>query len=98
MPKYLVIWEGDASRWPDDAKERVALSTKFNEMTKQDMKEGKIVDWGVFVEGNSGYAVIEGNGSELYKEVQRYRPYMNFKVHQVLSIDEHLEALKSLME
>ena len=96
MSKYLVTWETDMSRWPTDPQERTALRIKCVEMTKQDMKEGMIVDWGAFVGGRKGYALCEGTGLDLYNAIQRYFPYYTFTVHEVLSIDELAEALKSL--
>lgn len=96
MSKYLVMWKADSSIWPVDPKERAALNVKFVEMTQQDIKEGKISDWGVFVGGGAGYGVCEGNKVELYKVMQRYRPYITHEVKEVLSIDEVTEVLKSL--
>ena len=98
MAKYFMTWEADESLWPTDPKEQGALGTKLAEMVKQGMKEGKTSDWGVFVGGDKGYAVGEGNAVDLYKDLQRYHPYINFMVHQVLSIDELLEVQKSRME
>ena len=96
MAKYLVTWESDRSRWPADPKERGALSAKFLEITKQDMKDGKISDWGAFVVGRAGFAVCEGSGLELYKTIQPYTTHYTFIVHEVLSIDEVTKVMKSM--
>ena len=98
MAKYLLLWQTDVSQWPTDVKERATLAVKFNEMVKQNIKDGKTTDWGVFVEGNKGYSVVEGSGREVYEELQKYRPYMDFELYQVLSIDEHAEVFRSLMK
>jgi len=98
MTKYFLTWEADESLWPTDAKGHGALRSKLAEMVKQDMKEGKLNDWGVFVGGDKGYSVVKGNAVDIYKNLQRYHPYINFMVHEVLSIDELLEVAKSLTE
>ena len=95
MAKYLVNWEADISRWSADPKERATMSIKMVEGIKQDMKEGKTRDWGMFVGGAAGYTVVEGNAPEVYKDLRQYYPYMTFKVQQVLSTDEALEVWKS---
>jgi len=95
MAKYLINWEADVSRWSTDPKERATMSTKMVEGIKQDMKEGKTRDWGMFVGGAAGYTVVEGNAPEVYKDLRQYYPYMTFKVQQVLSPDEALEVWKS---
>jgi len=98
MSKYLITWEADESIWPTAPKEQGALVSKLGDMVKQSMKEGKTHDWGIFVGGDKGYSVGEGNALDLYKDLQRYHPYINFNVQEVLSIDEVLEAMKSMME
>jgi hypothetical protein len=98
MAKYLITWEADEHLWPVDSKEQGALSVKLGEMVQRAMKEGKITDWGIFIGGDRGYIIAEGNAAELYAELQQFHPYMDFLVHQVLSLDEAIEAQKSRME
>jgi hypothetical protein len=94
MSKYLIIFETDMSRWSTDPKERAAMQIKMGEKIKQNMKEGRIRDWGIFV-GGGGYSVVEGNAPDVYKDIRQYIPYLTFKVQQVLSLDEALEVWKS---
>ena len=98
MAKYFMTWEADESLWPTDPKEQAVLGMKLAQMVKRSMEEGKTNDWGVFVGGDKGYAIGEGNAVDLYTELQQYHPYINFMVHQVLSIDELMEAQKSRMK
>jgi hypothetical protein len=95
MSKYIVNWELDVSRWSTDQKERAAMSIKMGEKIKQNMKEGKTLDWGIYVGGVAGYTVVKGNAPDVYKELRQYYPYMTFKVQEVLSLDEALEVWKS---
>ena len=98
MAKYFMNCEVDPNRAPVDPKERGAAWLMLAEMVKRSMEEGKTSDWGVFVGGDEGYAIGEGNAVDLCTELQQYHPYINFMVHQVLSIDELMEAQKSRME
>ena len=95
MAKYFVTWESDMSKVPTDPKERAAMRMKMLEMTKQSMNEGKIIDWGVFLGGYKGYAVGQGSAMDMAMGTQQFAPYVKFKVQEVLSVDEMLEALKS---
>ena len=97
MAKYLITWESDISRVPADPKERVAMRMKMLEMTKQNLKEGKISDWGIFLGGYKGYAVGEGSAVDMAIGTAQFSPYVTFNVEEVLSVDEMLEATKSLM-
>ena len=98
MAKYLLLGEIDVSQLPTDLKERATVAMKFNEMIKQNIKDGKTTDWGVFVGGKKGYSVAEGTGIDLYVELQKFRPYVDFDAHQVLSIDEYAETFKYFMQ
>jgi len=97
MAKYLITWESDMSKVPTDPKERVAMRMKMLEMTKQNLKEGKISDWGIFLGGYKGYAIGEGNAIDMAIGTAQFSPYVTFNVQEVLSVDEMLEAAKSLM-
>jgi len=96
MAKYLITWESDMSRVPTDPKEQVAMRMKMLEMTKQNLKEGKLIDWGIFLGGYKGYAIGEGNAVDMAIGTAKFSPYVAFNVQEVLSVDEMLEAAKSL--
>ncbi len=97
MAKYFMTWEADEHLWPIDSKEQAALGMKLGKLIQRATKEGKLSDWGIFIGGDRGYAIGEGNAVELYAELQQYHPYIDFMVHQVLSIDEMMKAQKSRM-
>ena len=97
MAKYLITWESDMSRVPTDPKERAAMRMKMLEMTKQNLKEGKISDWGIFLGGFRGYAIGQGSAMDMAIGTAQFSPYVTFNVQEVLSVDEMLEAVKSLM-
>ena len=98
MAKYFITWEAGEHLWPIDANEQGALSVRLGELVQKAMKEGKITDWGIFIGGDRGYIIAEGDAGELYAELQQYHPYMDFMVHQVLSLDEAVAAQKARME
>ena len=97
MAKYLITWESDMSRVPTDPKERAVMRMKMLEMTKQNLKEGKITDWGIVLGGYKGYAIGEGSAVDMAIGTAQFSPYVKFNVEEVLSVDEMLEAGKSLM-
>jgi len=98
MTKYFMTWEVDPNRVPVGLKERGTLWSGMMEMIKQNIKEGRTSDWGCFVGETRGYSVGEQSELDLAKDLQRYYPFVTFKVHQVMSIDEMAEVAKSLTE
>lgn len=97
MGKFLITWETNQKRMPADPKELGVTVTKMVEMVKQSMKEGTLKDWGVFVGGAKGYAIGEGKALDIYQELQKYYPYISFNVQEVLSTDDVLNTIKSMM-
>jgi len=98
MAKYLITWESDMSRVPADPKERAGMRMKMLEMTKQNLKEGKLTDWGIFLGGYKGYAIGQGSATDMAIGTAAFAPYVKFDVQEVLSVDEMLEAVKSVMK
>ncbi len=96
VAKYLITWEVDMSRIPTDPKERTAMRMKMLEMTKQNLKGGKIIDWGTSLGGYQGYAI--GQGSAIDMAMAQFSPYVTFNIQEVLSVDEMLEAMNSLVK
>jgi hypothetical protein len=96
MAKYFMLWEIDTSKVPVNAKERGVAWTAMVNMIKQDIKEGKITDWGCFAAETNGYAVSTQTDLELAKNLQRFYPFATFKVHQVVGIDQVAEIAKFL--
>jgi hypothetical protein len=96
MPKYLLLWEVDSSKAPVNPKERGAAWTGMLNMIRQDMKEGKVLEWGSFPGESKGYSVSTMTELELAKNLQRFFPYVTFSVHQVMTLDQTAELAKHL--
>ena len=96
MGKYLYLWECDRTKIPVDAKERGVGFNMLMEMVKQDIKKGILKDWGAFVGEMKGYSVSEGTEVEILNMVQRYTPFVYFKVHPIASVTQVEEMIKAL--
>jgi len=99
MARYLVLWEVDVSKVPVDMKERAAAWSVMMDMVRQEIARGTTTDWGAFVGELRGYSVSEQESVvELGKELQRFVPWLNFTVHQVMSLDELAGVIKAMSE
>lgn len=88
MAKYLLLWELDRSKLPDDSHERAAGWVALTNMVKQDMADGFTKDHGTFPSELKGYSVFEGNEIELMILAAKYAPYVKFEVHPVATISQ----------
>jgi hypothetical protein len=98
MGKYLSLWEIDRTRLPVSPKERVTGMIPLLEKVKQELKNGQVKDWGVFVGETSGYSINEGTEVELMKGIQQYSPFVQFKVHAIASVDQVLEVYNEMIK
>jgi hypothetical protein len=96
MGKYLMIWDLNLALTPVDPKERGAGYELLMAMVKQDIEKGLSKDWGNFVGEGAGYCIAEGSEVEINKMVQQYAPYVRFKTHPVVSVEQVDEVIKYL--
>jgi len=96
MGKYLMIWELNLEHTPIDPKERGEGYEMLLAMVKQDIQSGLTKDWGNFVGEGSGYAIAEGSEVDVNKMVQQYTPFVRFKTHPIISLEEAAHVIKSM--
>jgi len=96
MAKYLMLWEMDNARTPEDPKERGGQSQLLVAMVKQDLQKGTLKDWGAFVGEMNGYAIAEGTEVEIGNMMQQYVPFVSFKTRAVASVSQVDEIVKAL--
>jgi aryl-alcohol dehydrogenase-like predicted oxidoreductase len=98
MAKYLMLWELDLSKTPEDAKAKKAQWLGMLDAMKKLMKEGGIKDWGISVAESNGFVIFEGTGVDLHTIMNSYSPFVRFKTRQVLTLEECVKATKATPE
>jgi hypothetical protein len=98
MTKFLTLWEADRTRIPDSREEQLQYYTMLQNMIKEDMKNGKTLEFGTFVGRFEGYFIREGTEQEIHMELSKYAKFMNFKTYPFLEISQEEEMLKALSQ
>ena len=98
MPRFLVLWTMVNARVPDAPEDAMKLFTQLTQMVQEDLKAGKMKEWGVFAEGGRGYAIFEGNEVDLAWETGKYTPYVELEARIFLTVDQQLELLRKQAE
>jgi hypothetical protein len=88
MAKYMVLWEVDTGRTPEDPKAKKAQLRGFGDVVVKQMKEGHIKDWGIFGGEMRGFTIFEGSISDLHIFNTSWLPFVKFTVSQIMTIDE----------
>jgi hypothetical protein len=96
MGRFLVLWEIIEDRIPASPQEIATGWSALLELTKEDIKKGKVKIWGVFAGELRGFSIFEGTELEVAKNLTKYAPYIRFQVNPFLSTSEAEEVIKSL--
>ena len=96
MGRYIVLWEADETKIPLDPTVRRESWLVACEMVRQDFKSGLVKDWGVFLGQAKGFAIDEGTEEEVQKATLQYIPYFRFQIIPILTVDQQVEAIKSI--
>ena len=73
---------------PTDPTEYAKLMSQAKDWVKENIEKGFTVSWGAFMTGSEGYAVVEGDPPDVYKNLQKFYPAFVYQIHEVLSVDE----------
>ena len=96
MGKYIVLWEADESKIPIDAAERQVGWQMATEMVRQDMKDGLVKDYGVFMGQPNGFTIAEGTEEAITNMAIKFMPFFRFKIIPIISIDQVEAAIKTI--
>ncbi len=95
MSKFYVRWQTKTQMLPSIPEERRKLLVSMLEMVKQDMKAGKVKDWGNVPGESSGYSIMEeASETDLLTGLLRFMPYVTFEVRPVLTVEQTIEAYR----
>ncbi len=98
MAKFLVMWELDPTKVPVNPKERAAMWAPLVQRVRQNMKQGGTREWGSFAGETRGFSILEGDEMAVSMHVQQFLPFVTFKIHPFISIDQMEELIKNLQK
>ena len=96
MAKYLLLWEMDNTRTPEDLEERKTQYRSFQDIVRRQMKDGEISDWGACVGEMKGFCIIEGSAEDVHKLVLRWIPWVSFQTKELLAIEQVVKATEAM--
>jgi len=95
MARYYVRWQLNPQLIPVDPEERNKLLTSLLEMVGEDIKAGKIKDWGIVAGESCGYIIREeASDAELHASTYKWMPYVSFQTSAVLTFEQLAELNK----
>ncbi|MHA1988489.1 MAG: hypothetical protein ACW98D_17805 [Promethearchaeota archaeon] len=98
MGKYLVLWEIDSTRLPVSRKERGAGWRALLNFVKEDIKDGLTLEWGAYVGELRGFAIFEGDEVEINVRLQKYSPFVTFKLRSITGVEQAEQLVEEMMK
>jgi L-rhamnose mutarotase len=95
--KYLLLWKVNFSFWPLEPSKSLELNEKMWAAMDDLMKKGLVKDYGIFVDGQSGYLIAEGEADNLYMAANMFIPYVSVEVHEIVSYEKQKEILRGML-
>jgi hypothetical protein len=57
---------------------------------EESIKKGEIEDIGFFTDGQSGYVIVKGEATDVYR-LTLENPYYNYEIHEIISLKKAKE-------
>ncbi len=97
MARFLLLWHINLASWPmNDPKKNMELNERLWAVIENLMKKGVVKDYGIFPDGESGFAIGEGETAEVYRDVNMFLPYVSTKVQEIISLEKQKETIRAL--
>ena len=97
MTKFHIKWKVNSQMLPSNPVERMKLLQSMNEMVKTLLDSYESMDWGEYCDGSGGYTICEANEAELYTNLIKSWPYVDFDAKPVLTIKQVIESTNSVI-
>ena len=70
--------------FPTDPSEAAKLNQMMFAGIDELMKKGEILDFGMFPDGTTGYAISQGEAADIFRRTNMFQPYFLFEVHEIV--------------
>ena len=84
MTRFLLLWR-DAQRADPEAVSKV-LDKAWSGM-RDLVAKGVVKELGIFIDGISGYAIVEEESANVSGYLAQFMPYWKFTVQEILPVD-----------
>ena len=85
MARYLILWQQNpVAPSPADLSEALKLNEKIFAGVDDLLKKGEIEEIGFFQDATSGYAILKGEATDVFRNVNMFLPYFLCEVNEII--------------
>jgi hypothetical protein len=99
MAKTLNVWHYNMSApWPTDPVEMAKLSEMLFAAIDNALKTGKLLEFGYFPDGTSGYGIGSGETKDQFGRLSDFFPWVISEVHEMIPHETGKEVLRGAIK
>ena len=93
MSRYMVLFKGNASVWPTDPKQALAVTEKVQAGADYLLKSGVLQEIGMFT-ATDGYGIVQADSKEKVLEViAPFYPLFSQEIHEIVPWDKAKDGI-----
>jgi hypothetical protein len=99
MAKFLGVWRLNPNApWPTDPVEMTKVAEMLFAAADNSFKEGKMLEFGFFPDGTSGYAITSGDAKDEFRHTFSSFPWVVGEVHEIVPYETGKEVMRAVMK
>ena len=99
MAKHMILWRANPSTpWPLDPTELAQLIEMMYAAMDEQWKSGRLLEYGCFPEGTSGYAISSDEAKDILARAFANLPWYQFEVHEIIDYETEKEVMRTVLK
>jgi hypothetical protein len=99
MARYLILGRTNwAAPWPADPSEELKMQKEYYAAVEEAVKKGEIEDVGYFLDGQSGYVIVNAEAADVYRQALE-NSYYHYEINEIIPLEKakknEIAALKA---
>ena len=91
MARFLILGRTNwAAPWPTDPSEELKMQEMYYAAVEESIKKGEIEDIGYFTDGQSGYAIVNAEATDVYR-MSLANDYYLWEIHEIIPLEKAKE-------
>jgi hypothetical protein len=98
MAKFLNMWRINPMAVSLDPAEQAKVFEMTWAMLDKAMESGRLLEFGYFPDGVSGYTILQGEAKDAYRATLSYYPWVISDVHEMVPYETGKEISREVMK
>jgi len=99
MAKYLNLWRhSPTAPWPTDPVEAAKVLEMLFAGVENLIKTGEVKEFGYFLDGTSGYIIMEGESKDMFRCSVSFSTFIEFELQEIVPYETGKEIARGVLK